>query len=123
MLRNYIRIAARILARNKLYAIINVLGLALGVCGCIVIWLVASYEMSFDKFHPDGDRIYRVVGGGKPGERKDADVIPPMAPAIRETIPGLERVTAYFDETGMQEVRVPVAGKADEVFQPKLEGE
>jgi putative ABC transport system permease protein len=57
MLRNYFRIAARILARNKLYTIINVLGLALGVCGCIVIWLVGSFEMSFDRFHPGGERI------------------------------------------------------------------
>jgi putative ABC transport system permease protein len=64
MFKNYLRIAMRILARNKLYTVINVLGLALGVCGCIVIWLVGSYELSFDKFHPGGDRIYRVGGGG-----------------------------------------------------------
>ncbi len=123
MFKNYFRIAMRILARNKLYTVINVLGLALGVCGCIVIWLVGSYEMSFDRFHPDGDRIYRVVGGGKPGERKDADVIPPMAEAMRESIPGLEAVTAYFNENQMGEVKVPVAGKAAVVFQPGIEGQ
>jgi putative ABC transport system permease protein len=89
MLRNYFRIALRILARNKLYTIINVLGLALGVCGCIVIWLVGSYEMSFDRFHPDGDRIYRV--GSYQGT-----TIPPMPEAIRKTIPGLKSVTAFF---------------------------
>jgi hypothetical protein len=70
MLRTYLRIAARILVRNRLYTLINVLGLALGVCGCIIIWLVDSFELSFDRFHPDGERIYRVVGGGKPGEPK-----------------------------------------------------
>jgi putative ABC transport system permease protein len=123
MFKNYFRIATRILARNKLYTVINVLGLALGVCGCIVIWLGGSYEMSFDKFHPDGDRIYRVVGGGKPGERKDADVIPPMAEAMRESIPGLEAVTTYFNENQMGEVRVPVAGKAASVFQRNIEDE
>ncbi len=123
MLKNYFRIAMRILARNKLYTVINVLGLALGVCGCIVIWLVGSYEMSFDRFHPDGDRIYRVVGGGKPGDRKNADVIPPMAEAMRNSIPGLEAIATYFTENQMREVKVPVAGQPAAVFQPKVEGQ
>jgi putative ABC transport system permease protein len=123
MFKNYLRIAARILARNKLYTIINVLGLAIGVCGCIVIWLVGSYELSFDGFHPDGARIYRVVEGGKRGERKSIDVLAPMAQAIRETIPGIEAVTAYYDEFGMREVKVPTAGKPTATFPCKMEGE
>jgi putative ABC transport system permease protein len=44
MLKNYFRIATRILARNKLYTTINVLGLALGICGCMIIWLVGSLK-------------------------------------------------------------------------------
>jgi putative ABC transport system permease protein len=123
MLRNYFRIAARILARNKLYTIINVLGLAIGACGCIVIWLVGSYEMSFDRFHPDVDRIYRVVDGGKPGERKSTSILAPMAQAIRTTIPGIEAVTAYYNEYGMREVKVPTAGKPTVTFPCKMEGE
>ena len=54
MLRTYLRIAARILARNKLYTLINVVGLALGVCVCIIIWLVDSFDLNFDRFHPEG---------------------------------------------------------------------
>jgi putative ABC transport system permease protein len=114
MLINYLRIAARILARNKLYTFINVLGLGLGVCGCIVIWLVGSYELSFDRSHPDGDRIYRVVQGGKPGPDKDANVIPPMPGAMRAGIPGLESIATYFTFDQGGEVRVPVAGKVDQ---------
>ena len=122
MFSNYLRIAARILVRNKLYTIINVLGLAIGACGCIVIWLVGSYELSFDRFHPDGDRIYRVVDGGKPGERKTVNVLSPMAQAIRETIPGIEAVTVNYNEYGMREVKVPVVGKPAAVFQRKMDG-
>src|SRR5277367_1553603 len=107
MFKNYLRIAARILARNKLYTVINVLGLAIGVCGCIVIWLVGSYELSFDGFHPGGNQIYRVVDGGRPGDLKSISVLSPMAQAIRETIPGIEAVTAYYDEYGMRQVKVP----------------
>jgi putative ABC transport system permease protein len=123
MLRNYLRVAMRILARNKVYTTINVLGLALGVCGCIVIWLVGSYELSFDRFHPDGDRIYRVVQGGKPGPDKDANVIPPMPEAMQGGIPGLESIATYFTYDQSQEVKVPEAGKAQQVFRSKLTGE
>jgi putative ABC transport system permease protein len=117
MLRNYFRIAMRILARNKLYTVINVLGLALGVCGCIVIWLVGSYEMSFDKFHPDGDRIYRVVSGNQ------GTTIPPMPEAMRQQVPGLEAVTTCFDLDESPKVKVPVAGKPAGVFEPRMEGQ
>jgi len=122
MLRNYLRIATRILARNKLYTAINVLGLALGVCGCIIIWLVGSYELSFDKFHPDGERIYRVVAGGKPGGWKDAAVIPPMPAAIQTSIPGIEHITAYFPYNQSPDVKVPSPGKTVKSFQPRLPG-
>ena len=62
MFKNYFKIAWRNITRNKAYSIINILGLALGICSCIVIFLITSFEFSFDKFHPDADRIYRIVG-------------------------------------------------------------
>src|ERR1700733_10688529 len=123
MFKNYFRIATRILARNKLYTVINVLGLAIGACGCIVIWVVGSYELSFDRFHLDADRIYRVVEGGKPGERKSTSILAPMAQAIRTTIPGTEAVTAYYNEYGMRERKLPAAGKPTATFPCKMEGE
>jgi putative ABC transport system permease protein len=46
--------------RHKTYSAINVMGLALGICGCLVIYLVAGFEFSFDTFHPDKERIYCV---------------------------------------------------------------
>jgi hypothetical protein len=47
--------------RHRMFAVINILGLALGICFCLIIFLVVRYEFSFDRFHPDGDRIYRVA--------------------------------------------------------------
>jgi putative ABC transport system permease protein len=120
MFRHYFTIAWRNIIRNKLYTGINVLGLSLGICACIVIWLVYSFEMSFDKFHPDGDRIYRVVAGGKPGEQKDPAVIPPMPEAMRAGIPGLENITTYFPYFESRQVKVPVAGRPAAVFRPRL---
>ena len=51
--------------RNRLYTAINILGLSFGICACIVIYLICSYEFSFDTFHPDAGRIYRVMGDVK----------------------------------------------------------
>ncbi|HEV2481032.1 MAG TPA: FtsX-like permease family protein [Puia sp.] len=119
MLRTYLRIAARILTRNKLYTLINVLGLALGVCTCIIIWLVDSAELSFDRFHPDGDRIYRVVLGGSPVPM----VLPPMPEAMRATVPGLQSMTAYFPFNESRTVQVPLQGHPTREFQPTLPDE
>src|SRR5688572_11857462 len=62
MFKSYLKIAWRNIKRQKVYTIINVLGLSLGLCGCIVIYVISSYEFSFDDFHPDKKRIYRVMG-------------------------------------------------------------
>ncbi|MCG8330666.1 MAG: ABC transporter permease [Chitinophagales bacterium] len=60
MLQNYFKIAARNLWRNKLHAFINVLGLSIGLGACLVIYLLAEYELSFDTFRTDKERIYRI---------------------------------------------------------------
>jgi putative ABC transport system permease protein len=61
MFKNYIKIAWRNLSRNKSYAFINVLGLSLGMACGILIFTLVKYHFSFDNFHPDKDRIYRIV--------------------------------------------------------------
>jgi putative ABC transport system permease protein len=62
MIKSYFKIGLRSIFRQKLYSTINVLGLALGICACLVIYAISSYELSFDTFHPDRERIYRVIG-------------------------------------------------------------
>ena len=61
MLKNYFKIALRNLKRHKGYSSINVLGLAIGVAGFVLILLYVQDERSFDRYHEQGDRIYRVV--------------------------------------------------------------
>ena len=57
MSNNRLRFALRFLARHKGYTGINILGLTLGLCACLVIYNIVSYEFSFDRSAPDGDRI------------------------------------------------------------------
>lgn len=59
MFRNYLKVAFRYLVNHKGYAIINVLGLSVGVACCILIMLFVKSEWSFDRFHSKTDRIYR----------------------------------------------------------------
>jgi putative ABC transport system permease protein len=60
MLKNYFKIAWRNLTRNKLRTFIHVLGLSLGISICFLIFNLVLHSYSYDTFHPDVDRIYRV---------------------------------------------------------------
>ena len=61
MFRNYLTIAWRNISRNKAYAAINILGLAVGIAACLLLFIVVKYELGYDKFQPNYKRIYRVV--------------------------------------------------------------
>ena len=61
MLKNYLKIAIRNLQRNKVYALINVMGLALSMSCGILIFALVKHHLSFDNFHQNSDRIYRIV--------------------------------------------------------------
>jgi len=102
--KNHLRFAWRTLNRHPATTAINVLGLALGLCACIAIYTITRYEFSFDDFHPDKDRIYRV--GAKVSENFGTqqfasefyvETIPPPAPGhIRTDIPGVETVAPLY---------------------------
>ena len=92
MLGNYSLIAIRNLLKNKLYSIINILGLAVGFACCIFIYLYLSHELSYDTFHQDYERIYRV-----PMSKKSATRIArwginttPLAPELMAKYPEVE---------------------------------
>jgi putative ABC transport system permease protein len=63
MLKNYLKIAIRSLRKNKVFSLINILGLTIGITVCMMIFLFVMNEFSYDDFHKDGDRIYRVERG------------------------------------------------------------
>src|SRR6188474_2742293 len=60
MFKSYFRIAWRNMRRHKAYAGINIFGLAIGIAACLLILQYVSFELSYEKFHVNKDRIYRV---------------------------------------------------------------
>jgi putative ABC transport system permease protein len=61
MLKNYFKIAFRNLWRHRVFSLINILGLTVGMTACFLIFLYVRFELSYDKFHSKGDRIYRII--------------------------------------------------------------
>lgn len=61
MLKNYFKIAFRNLWRHRVFTFINIMGLTVGMTACLLIFLYVRFELSYDKFHPKADRIYRLV--------------------------------------------------------------
>ncbi|MEO5976409.1 MAG: FtsX-like permease family protein, partial [Chryseolinea sp.] len=97
MIQNYFKVAWRIVSKNKIYSIINVFGLSLGVCACLSIYLIAEHEFNFDTFQADKDRIYRPVLEAKMGDNNwiEKSVIAPFPKAIRDEESVFEVVAAY----------------------------
>jgi putative ABC transport system permease protein len=61
MIRNYFKIAVRNMWKNKAFSFVNLTGLVVGITACLLILQYVSFELSFDQFHKDGGRIYRVI--------------------------------------------------------------
>jgi putative ABC transport system permease protein len=120
MLQNYLKIALRNLLRNKVYSFINILGLAIGVSACLVIFLLVSFELSFDNFHPDRERIYRVTSGfiEEDGSTNlNAGLSAPMPAVIRQELTGIESIAAFHN--WYPKITVP-NDKKDNKNQPKI---
>lgn len=90
MIKNYMTIALRNLRRHKRYAIINILGLSLGMACFILILLFVQDELSYDQFHTKGERIFRV--SGERDKFHFGSIEAHLAPAIKTTFPEVENV-------------------------------
>ncbi len=95
MLRNYFNTTLRNFRQRKFYTLINVLGLAIGLASSLLIaWYVID-ELSYDSFHSDADRVFRVSTYG--GEYYHlATTPPPLYEAIKNDIPEVEAVARAF---------------------------
>ncbi|MHA7128217.1 ABC transporter permease [Algoriphagus namhaensis] len=93
MLTNYLKIAFRNLQRNKMRSLIHILGLSLGIAACFLIFNVLSHSYSFDRFHPDVDRIFRintVTDWGEGGYFPNSGTPGPLGEVIQDEVSGIQ---------------------------------
>ena len=85
MFKNHLKVALRVIKRQKGYSIINITGLAIGIACCILILLWVRDELGYDGFHENKDRIYRIVSRGfSAGVSEYYAVTPlPLGPTLR----------------------------------------
>jgi predicted permease len=102
MFRNYFKTAIRNLKRNKSYALINTIGLAVGIAASLLIFLVIQFETSFDNFHPKKNSIYRVGTEfhNQDGISYSDGVSFPVAKGLRVDFPQIKEVASIFRNGG-----------------------
>jgi putative ABC transport system permease protein len=101
MFKNYLKVSFRNIFRHKVHSLINIVGLAIGMAACLLLSLWLLDELSYDRFHENADRIYRVVYEYQENGRikRIASTPAPLGPALVNEFPGIQKVVR-FGENG-----------------------
>ena len=121
MTRNYFKTGWRSLKRNRMYAILNICGLAVGIAVCLVIFAVIQFHLRFDNFHADKEHIYRVLTEYHHADAPDVfygkGVAEPLPAALRNQFPELKKVTGIYASSDDQVVVLGENGQAEKKVQ------
>jgi len=101
MMKNYFKIAFRNIKRNKIFTLINILGLAFGMACFILIILWIQDEMSYDKFHTNKDDLY-LLTIIHPDSVMDPNVPYALAPRLSDEIPEIVQFTRIYSLSSMR---------------------
>lgn len=96
MFKNYIKIAWRNLWKNKTFSTVNIVGLAVGIAGALIIVLHITHELSYDQGFSKADRIYRVTYQSKGQDNRHWAATPPsLAPSLKQELPQIEQIGRF----------------------------
>src|SRR5271154_6815449 len=114
MLRNFITVAIRNFFKQKVYTIVNILGLAVGITACLLILLYANYELSYDDFNPKSDRIFKMEAERKyPDHTTYYAVVPPSFASVASSVyPEIRNTLRVLGPFALQ-TKIPKAGDSD----------
>ena len=107
MIRNYFTIAWRNLRNHPAYSLLTIVGLTLGLTSCLLMTLYIADEWSYDRFHTNANRIYRVntytqFGGTVQDFAQAAD---PIGPTLKQDYPQVEAYVRFYQENGSRLVK------------------
>ena len=113
MFKNYFKTAIRNMKRQKLYSFINIAGLSVGLACCILIVLYIHFELSYDRYHQNADRIYRVIEMSKEEGKTDYSTTTPapLAPALAAEFPEIKQAVRFFHPSWIEKWRISVEHK------------
>ena len=97
---HYLLTLYRALTRHRLYAALNVLGLAIGIAVFLVLWLDVRFEMSFDRWIPNADAVYRIdtIHSSPNGVRRSANATSMIAPLLKADYPQIVAYTHLLED-------------------------
>lgn len=118
MIKNFFKTAIRSLLKYKVYSILNIIGLSIGIACAIVMYLQVSYDLSFDTFHQAADRIYRInmITSHENETEYDPGTPFPFARTLRQEYPNLEKVAQVVYYGGLD---IYLPGKSDRAYEQK----
>jgi putative ABC transport system permease protein len=103
MLKNYFKIAFRNLRRNKVFGLINILGLAVGITGATLLYLYIDSELSYDAFHDKSERMYRVVEVDDSQDQQTryyGQTAPVLGSTLKDKFPEVEQMARVYKPGG-----------------------
>ena len=119
MIRNYLTVGLRALAKNRTYAFINIVGLALGLAAAVLILLYVRYEMSYDASLPGADQAYELQDYYK-ADKRGTEAMPMQVSAyvagqaLRKDFPQIEKLV-YIRSADPVVLQDGIAKKTDEI--------
>jgi putative ABC transport system permease protein len=119
MFRNYFKTAWRSLSANKIYSSITIAGLGVGIAVCLVIFVFIQYEQSYDAYHKNKARIYRVLTKGEKAEDQALASVPfPLPTAIENDFPDW-KTTGIWTYWNTQVMAMAKDGQSGNKFKEK----
>ena len=106
---HYLKLTWRLLTKNRIYSLINISGLAIGLSVCMLIVLYVAHESRYDRFHKNAERIYWIQGKIKMGSDSIfvASMSYPTGPLVQQNEPSVESFLRYKTQSSNTVVQNP----------------
>ncbi len=103
MFKNYLKIAWRNLWKDKTLSFINVVGLSIAFAAAILLSMAAFFELSFESFHENGNKIYKVytIQQTTKGQEAGTSQPTPFAKALQDEVPGVDKITRVLQDNAL----------------------